>query len=53
MKTIKLNKVKCLRCGYEWTPRNSIIRVCAKCRSPYWDIEKKQKKNKDDSINKI
>lgn len=40
---IKLTKVKCLRCGYEWSPRLSDVRKCAnpKCRSAYWDRPKK------------
>lgn len=29
---------KCLRCEHKWTPRkNSIIRICPKCKSPYWN----------------
>lgn len=34
---VELKKVKCLRCSYEWLPRTSDIRQCAKCRSPWWD----------------
>ena len=33
----KIYKVKCTRCGYEWIPRTLKPKVCAKCRSPYWD----------------
>ena len=36
---VKLLKVKCCVCGYEWTPRASDIRKCSnpKCRSMLWD----------------
>ncbi len=27
----------CYRCGYVWTPRRSRVRICARCKSPfYW-----------------
>ena len=36
---------KCKRCGHEWTPRNSNPpKVCPKCKSPYWDRERRKKK---------
>ncbi len=36
---IKLGeKLKCLRCGYEWLPRTEEVFTCAKCRSPYWNV---------------
>lgn len=46
---IKLPKLKCLRCGYEWTPRKEERpRLCPnpKCRSAYWDIKKGNRKSK-------
>jgi len=47
MVKIKINKIKCKRCGYEWIPRDVEVRTCAnpKCRSVWWDKEKKIKKN--------
>jgi predicted Zn-ribbon and HTH transcriptional regulator len=30
-------QLKCKRCGYEWNPRKTDVRVCPKCHSPYWD----------------
>jgi predicted Zn-ribbon and HTH transcriptional regulator len=31
----------CLRCGYEWVPKRAEApRVCARCKSPYWDRER-------------
>lgn len=40
---IKLKKVKCLRCGYEWAPKIEDVRTCAKCKSALWDKPKKGK----------
>lgn len=39
-------KLKCKRCGYEWTPRsNKLPEVCPnrKCKSPYWNKERVRK----------
>ena len=34
---------RCSRCGHEWVPRNEAPpRVCPKCKSPYWDRERRQ-----------
>lgn len=38
---IKLNKLKCCRCKHEWIPRKEEVRICPKCKSPYWDRERK------------
>lgn len=37
---------KCHRCGHEWRPLNlnDKPKVCPKCKSPYWDRPKKNKK---------
>jgi len=40
--------LECLRCGHKWTPRSKDktekstieVRICPKCKSPYWDREK-------------
>ena len=39
-------KQKCLRCNHKWLPRTTEIFTCPKCRSPYWDKEKKKSKRK-------
>lgn len=31
----------CKRCGHRWIPRKDEIRICPKCKSAYWDIDKK------------
>jgi uncharacterized OB-fold protein len=37
MVVIILPEVKCVKCGHKWTPRKSDVRLCAKCKTPYWD----------------
>jgi len=38
---IELPKLRCLRCGYEWIPRQpKRPQRCAGCNSPYWDKPK-------------
>jgi Zn finger protein HypA/HybF involved in hydrogenase expression len=37
---IKLNKLECKRCKYNWLPRKQEIRQCPKCKTAYWDIAK-------------
>ena len=34
-------QLKCKRCGHSWYPRGTRIITCPKCRSPYWDRERK------------
>lgn len=40
---------RCERCNHEWVPRDDahLPRVCPKCKSPYWDIPRKKKNNKE------
>ena len=44
---MKLNRLKCQRCGYEWIPRIEDVRICPnkKCHSNRWDTPKEEKKN--------
>jgi predicted nucleotidyltransferase len=30
----------CYRCGHVWTPRRSRVRICARCKSPYFWLPK-------------
>lgn len=32
-------ELTCLRptCGHKWKPKQRIINVCPKCKSPYWN----------------
>ena len=40
MKKFKLPTIKCKRCGHEWSPRVKEVRMCAKCKTPYFDKAK-------------
>lgn len=37
---------RCYRCGHEWRPKNIdvVSSICPSCKSPYWDRQKRQKK---------
>jgi len=41
---IKLPKLKCNQCEYEWTPRQTDVRRCPNCGSIRWDKPKKEEK---------
>ena len=47
--TIEVPKLRCMRCGHEWIPRNpdKLPKNCAnpKCNSPYWDRPRRVKKS--------
>lgn len=46
-KQYDLPTLKCLRCGHTWIPRTpKKPKVCPnpKCKSPYWDRPRRQKK---------
>jgi len=40
---IKLNPVKCKKCGHQWIPRKKEIRQCPKCKTAWFDKEEKRK----------
>ena len=35
--TIRLNHLKCKKCGHEWVPRKEEVFVCPKCHSFKWN----------------
>lgn len=37
MEQVELPTLHCYRCGATWRPRSTIVRICARCKSPYWD----------------
>jgi predicted Zn-ribbon and HTH transcriptional regulator len=39
---VKLQKLKCIKCGYEWTPRKEDVRQCPDCKTAYWDKKKQE-----------
>jgi len=43
---ITLTGFKCERCSHEWVPRNlkEEPAVCPKCKSPYWNKPRREKK---------
>jgi uncharacterized protein len=38
MQEFDLPLVHCYRCGNTWTPRGPIVRICPRCKSPYFDV---------------
>jgi Zn finger protein HypA/HybF involved in hydrogenase expression len=46
---IKKKGFKCERCSHEWVPDdiNKKPKVCPKCKSPYWDTPRRNKKKKE------
>lgn len=49
----ELPKYKCNRCGYTWTPRKPNPKVCADCRSPYWNSPRKNKISIDNRLKNL
>ena len=43
---VGVTKIVCSRCKHIWEPRKPMheIRICPKCKSPYFDTPKKEKK---------
>lgn len=39
---IILKHLICKRCDHDWYPRKTEVRICPKCKSPYWDRPKKK-----------
>lgn len=44
MARVKIDGLKCERCGYEWVPRAGHPKVCPHCKSPWWDTPRQNKK---------
>jgi uncharacterized Zn finger protein (UPF0148 family) len=41
-----LTEKQCNRCGHKWFPRSTDEpTICPKCKSPYWNRQRKEKKN--------
>jgi len=49
MAKIKIIGYKCERCGHIWVGRGKQPIVCAKCKSPYWNKPRKNKRGKNES----
>lgn len=39
-----LKKLQCLRCDYEWYPRNEDVKLCPRCKSYVWWKPRKDNK---------
>jgi uncharacterized protein len=35
---VALPILHCYRCVYSWTPKSTRIRICLRCKSPYWNV---------------
>ena len=41
---LTIHRNTCERCGHSWLPRSEEKpTICPKCKSPYWDKERKDK----------
>ena len=40
---VKIQKIKCLQCEWEWQPRKEEVRKCPRCQSLNWNKEKEGK----------
>lgn len=41
MKVKVKKQLKCKRCNHEWNPRQEEITICPRCKSPYWNKERR------------
>jgi uncharacterized protein len=41
---------RCYRCGYVWSPRRSPIKMCARCKSKFWDVPLLRKLPRDTGL---
>jgi predicted nucleotidyltransferase len=39
---LDIPELHCYRCGYTWTPRAHLVRICPRCKSRHWDSPKIQ-----------
>jgi len=37
MRAVEVKRLVCQRCGHYWIPRKTVVTICPKCKSPYWD----------------
>ncbi|KKL96446.1 hypothetical protein LCGC14_1844390 [marine sediment metagenome] len=43
---VKITRLRCRRCGYEWPPRQEEVTICPKCKSPLFDKDRVKKEEK-------
>jgi len=39
---IHIPTLHCKRCGHDWLPRQTVVRLCPRCKSLLWDQPKKK-----------
>lgn len=46
MPKVQIWGYRCERCNHEWVPRDrdNEPRVCPKCKSPYWNTPRREKR---------
>ena len=44
MAKVRIPTLTCLRCGHQWIPRVADVRLCAVCKSPWWNDPRPKKK---------
>ncbi len=37
-------QLTCTRCAHSWTPRKTEVRICPKCKSPFFDRPRREPK---------
>jgi len=45
-----INVFMCKRCGHQWASKQRHPRICPKCKSASWDIEKKRASREEPDI---
>jgi len=48
MSKVRLPTLHCERCGHEWHPRKVERRICPKCKSPYFDVPRPLRDEKEE-----
>lgn len=43
MAKVKVEKLKCQKCGHEWVPRSDDVRQCPGCHTVWWDEPKEDR----------
>ena len=46
-------RLNCLRCKHEWLPRQELVVICPKCKSPYWNIPRTMIRRKAKPIKEL
>ena len=41
MVKVSVKGLECKRCGHKWIARKEEVMLCPKCKSPYWNRERK------------